>query len=191
MASALGTSIALSIRYNSSLLELPSGASYPTNSTGTHLQDWPPTPWVYDYASNSIVFQEYGIPVSPNREYEVVTAIQDIYEQIMQGDPIETNYVLKHSGNITFYLIFLGPVEMTKEQIGQVLVEVQVLFLNDFNGPQEIVRADVLLEHRRPPVAAFQITLRTVTSRTNSILEMASPLSLPSLAKFTRTAVGA
>ena len=164
--------VALSIPFNPSSstvsLNTSSSPNVPENGKLIRLESWPLTPWTLNYGMNAITFQQYGRNVAQDLEYETFTSIQSIYEQVVQGPlPGEYSHILQ-GGIVTFYIIFSGQEKMTRDQIARLLVEIQVLFLNNMNGPQEILVADVKIGSAREHIALFQVMFSRVTMTTDT-----------------------
>ena len=155
---------ALTLPENSSLLSRPSASSpsliSPVDNATASPEIWPPTPWVHPYSDNLITFYTYGRSADSSLEYEIVTGVQDIYNQ-MQHIPVNDTLVLR-SENVVFWFVVRSGHTMTREQIRLVLVEMQVLYLNHFLGPREIVRAEVQLWGTSGPDAAFAIAFTKI-----------------------------
>ena len=111
---------------------------------------------------NYILFYQYGRSVSSGLEYETFTGLQSIYEQVIDGSlPGRYSHLLQ-GGIISFFMALRGENTMTADQIARIIVEMQVLYLNNLNGPREILRAEVRPGYARTDVAVFQILFSRV-----------------------------
>jgi len=107
--------------------------------------------------------------------------MQNMYEQSLKGNPLGKSSIWKHRSIVTFFIVFLRcQSDMITEHIVRLIIEVQVLFLNNMNGPREILHAEIRLDDTREPVAAFQTRFNKFSPRTNAILETASTSMPPS-----------
>ena len=163
-----GLSFIIAIPLNSTLLKFP--LSIPPSLINSHndtvspLQAWPQTPWTLPCDSNSITFYIYGRQASPDLEVEIISSLQGIYDQVI-GSPLIGWHTLRlQSGNVAFNMVFHTYGMMTARSVASMLAEIQVLYLNDMNGPREILRADLMVGQERTTVAAFQIVFQKIAT---------------------------
>ena len=154
-------SSALFLLLNASIGQVVSTASFRPVLTakldnGT-LQSWPQAPWTFQYGSNTILFSEYGRPVAPALEYEAVTGLQEIYEQVKSGSASGRRTYRFRGGIVTFVILFARGVVMSTVETAALLVELQVLYLNHMNGPIEIKLASVRFGGAQQDTARFHI----------------------------------
>ena len=155
--SNIASSIAASIPPNPSVIQVPPVPLSNATSLSPPDPEWPAVPWYYRTGSKTIVFSEYGRDASPALSQTIQFATLDIEQKISKGPASYRVHSFGfREGIVTFYIVFSGQLEVSREEIFQTL-ETWRAHASSF-GPREIAQGEIMAG--QPPVTAASFTIR-------------------------------
>lgn len=165
--SLIQSSVSLSIPSLPSLLLQTSNISVPTNSPNStiksiNLDDWPLTPFIFTYEHDiTIAILQYGATVSPLREYNTLSGLQQIERHVRGLDSPDAQFwpqLLVHNFVSLLFTRLIRPQPQPYITIGEAGDVVSALYyLTRMYGPRNIARANIFSGQRLDMRLSLQV----------------------------------